>query len=122
MLVGTPVTLKIIEEVISAFISYFGSSVKDIEVYIGPHIKDCHFEVKDDVASQFKTSDSIIRNKKTYINLSKIVRDQLVQLSINNDNINISEECTYCLNDRYYSYRRDNPKELETMIAYIGLK
>lgn len=116
------VTSKIIKEVINIFTDYYNSNLNDIEVFIGPHIKDCHFEVKDDVSSQFKISDSTIRDEKTYINLSKIVKNQLLQLNINNDNISISDECTYCLNDKYFSYRRDNPKELETMIAYIGLK
>ncbi len=116
------VVSKIAEEVIKVFISHCHSNPNDIEVFIGPHIKDCHFEVKDDVASQFKISDFIHREGKIYINLAKIVKDQLLQSNINNNNISISEECTYCLNDRYFSYRRDNPQELETMIAYMGLK
>ncbi|MBN2854587.1 peptidoglycan editing factor PgeF [Patescibacteria group bacterium] len=109
-------------EVINVFISHYNSKPNDIEVFIGPHIKDCHFEVKDDVASQFKTSDSIIINQKIYINLAKIVREQLFELGLRDDNIKITEECTYCLSDKYFSYRRDKPEELETMIAYIGLK
>lgn len=116
------VVSKIAEDVVSIFINHYNSDLNDVEVFIGPHIKDCHFEVKNDVSSQFKTSDSIIRDKKTYINLSKVVKDQLLQLNINDDNIEISEECTYCLKDKYFSYRRDKPKELETIIAYIGLR
>jgi len=116
------VASKIVEEVINTFINHYDSNLNDIEIFIGPHIKDCHFEVKNDVSSQFKISDSTIRDGKTYINLSKIVKDQLLQLNINNDNISISDECTYCLSNKYFSYRRDKPQELETMIAYIGLK
>ena len=116
------VASKIVEEVINTFINHYDSNLNDVEIFIGPHIRDCHFEVKNDVSSQFKISDSTIRDGKTYINLSKIVKDQLLQLNINNDNISISDECTYCLNDKYFSYRRDKPQELETMIAYIGLK
>jgi len=116
------VNSKIAKEVINIFINHYDSNPNDIEVFIGPHIKDCHFEVKDDVSSQFKISDSVIRDKKTYINLSKIVREQLLQLNINNDNINTSDECTYCLSDKYFSYRRDKPQELETMISYMGLR
>ena len=116
------VGLNIAKEVISIFMNRYDSNLNDIEIFIGPHIKDCHFEVKDDVLNKFKISDSVIRDEKTYINLSKIVKDQLLQLNINSDNISITDECTYCLNNKYFSYRRDNPKELETMIAYIGLK
>jgi len=116
------VVSKIAKEVISLFINHYGSNLNDIEIFIGPHIRDCHFEVKDDVSSQFKPSDYTTKDEKTYINLSKTVKDQLLLLNVNSCNINISEECTYCLNDKYFSYRRDNPKELETMIAYIGLR
>jgi len=116
------VVSNIAQEVINVFISHYNSNPSDIEVFIGPHIQACHFEVKDDVSSQFKISDSIIRNKKTYINLAKTVKEQLSELGLNDDNIRITEECTYCLSDKYFSYRRDNPKELEVMLAYISLK
>ena len=114
------VTANIIKEVVDTFVNHYASNLGDIEVLIGPHIKDCHFEVKDDVSSQFKNHNIIIRDRKTYISLSRVVKEQLLQQGINN--INISDECTYCLNKKYFSYRRDNPKDLETMIAYIGLK
>ncbi|MHB8904461.1 MAG: laccase domain-containing protein, partial [Patescibacteria group bacterium] len=55
-------------------------------------------------------------------NLSRAVKDQLIKLGVQGDNISISPECTYCLTDKYFSFRRDNPKEIEAMIAYIGLK
>ena len=114
------VVSKIAEKVINQFINHYHSDINDIEVFIGPHIKDCHFEIKDDVVNQFKQSDLIIKEDKIYINLSQIIKNQLNELGINN--IEASDECTYCLTDKYFSYRRDNPKELETMIAYIGLK
>lgn len=116
------VVSEIVKEVISQFIGHYGSNLNDLEVFIGPHIKSCHFEVKADVASQFKPSYSIVRNGKIYLDLSQVVHDQLTSLGVDNSNIDISEECPYCLSAKYFSYRRDHPQELETMIAYIGLK
>jgi len=116
------VVSEIATEVIKSLVGNYGSSPKDIEVFIGPHIQNCHFEVKNDVMSQFKTSDSVIQDEKIYINLSRVVKNQLIESGIAKNNIDISPDCTYCLNDKYFSFRRDNPKELETMIAYIGLK
>ena len=110
----------IAREVINEFVSYYNSKPSDIAVLIGPHIKDCHFEVKDDVADQFEPSDITIRDKKKYINLAQVVSKQLTNSGVLN--ITISPDCTYCLTDKYFSYRRDNPLEPETMIAYIGLK
>lgn len=94
----------------------------DIEVIIGPHIQACHFEVKNDVAGKFKEKDLIIKEGKTFINLAQALSDQLIQARVPMANIKISPDCTYCRSDQYYSYRRDQAPELETMIAYIGLK
>ena len=116
------VVSKIVEEVIAQFINHYGSGAGDIEVFIGPHIKDCHFEVKSDVANRFKPADSIERNGKIFINLSLIVKRQLIEYGVSGNNINISQECTYCLSDGYFSFRRDHPEKLETMVAYISLK
>ncbi|MDD3711577.1 MAG: peptidoglycan editing factor PgeF [Patescibacteria group bacterium] len=113
---------EIVEKVIIKFTNYYHSDLKDINVFIGPYIRPCHFEIKDDVANKFKSSDIINRAEKKYIDMAKIVKDQLIQLKIQRDKINISDDCTYCLEGKYFSYRRDNPSELETMIAYIGLK
>jgi len=116
------VVARIVDGVIASFINNYHSALSDIKIYVGPHIQDCHFEVKAEVASQFKSSEAIIRDKKTYINLAGVIKDQLKELGIPTGNIEISPECTYCLNDKYFSFRRDAPKELEAMIAYIGLK
>ena len=116
------VVSKIAGEVINQFINYYHSDLRDIKVFIGPHLKDCHFEVKNDVASQFKLSDSVIKDEKIYINLAAAVKNQLVESGVSGSNISISQECTYCLTDKYFSFRRDNPKEIDAMIAYIGLK
>ena len=111
---------EIAKEVINKFIAYYHSDPGDIEVFIGPHLKDCHFEVKTDVASQFKISDSASRNGKIYINLAQVIKDQLLSLGV--ISVKVSQECTHCLSNKYFSFRRDKPPEPETMIAYLGLK
>jgi YfiH family protein len=116
------VVSEIAKEVINKFINYYNSDPTDIEVFVGPHIKDCHFEVKEDVANQFKTSNYITKNQKTYLNLSKAVNDQLIESGVPIDNIKTSDECTYCSSDKYFSHRRDKNTEIQAMIAYIGLK
>lgn len=116
------VVSEIAKEVINKFINYYNSDPTDIKVFIGPHIKDCCFEVKEDVSDQFKISCQVIRNRKTYLNLSKAVTEQLIESSVLVDNIKISNECTYCIADKYFSHRRDKSTEIQAMIAYIGLK
>ncbi len=116
------VVSEIVSEVVVSFVNHYNSDLSDIKVFIGPHIKDCHFEVKNDVADYFKEACLVNNYGKTYINLSLAVKNQLIESGILNSNINISHECTYCLKNKYFSFRRDNPEVLETMLAYIGLQ
>jgi len=116
------VVSEIVKEVINKFVGNYSSDLSDIEVFIGPHICDCHFEVEANVASFFAPLDSIIREKKIYINLSQAVKNQLLKCGLSDANLNISEECTYCADNKYFSFRRDKPESVEAMVAYIGLK
>lgn len=113
---------NISQVVIKSFIDNYDSDSSDVEVFIGPHIKACHFEIKEDILNQFRGDDIIRREGKLYIDLAKIVTEQLIEVGILKDKIVLSEECTYCLKSDYFSFRRDKPEKLETMLAYIGLK
>lgn len=108
--------------VVDKFINHYQSKPENILVFIGPHIQKCHFEVKDDVFSQFAEKYLVRREDKIYIDLSQVVFDQLLSSGLSSWNIKISDDCTFCLDKDYFSYRRDKPEELETMIAYLGLK
>ena len=113
-------------EVVKTFEQNYHSVKSDIQVFIGPHIGACHFEVRDDVAKKFLSWPEFITERagKIFIDLAGIVRQQLLDFGVPIENINISSECTYCLSDKYFSFRRDNPGEdnMEVMTAYIGLK
>lgn len=69
------VLLNITQAVIDVFLNHYDSNLEDLEVYIGPHIKDCCFEVKNDVLNQFKSAHCITIGEKTYINLASAVKD-----------------------------------------------
>ena len=112
---------NIAKEVVDVFKECYQSKPENISVYIGPHIQTCHFEVQGDLALKFHKEDVTIRGNKLYINLAKIVSQQLQAEGLKVDNINVSPECTYCC-DKYFSYRRDKPELVQTMLAYIGLK
>ncbi|MBZ9577703.1 peptidoglycan editing factor PgeF [Patescibacteria group bacterium] len=103
----------------------FGSLPKDILVGIGPGISQCHFEVKEDLLVEFKPylgNALLNKNGKLFLDLKKIAKIQLINLGIKEENIEISPECTFCLSDKYFSYRRDRFKEIKTMMAVIGRK
>jgi YfiH family protein len=115
---------NIVKEVVSNMQDEFASRPEDIVVWVGPHIGPCHFEVQNDVASQFADfGDSmVLREGKTFIDLSVVIQAQLQRSGIQLENIGFSPECTFCEDNKYFSYRRDKPARLEAMVAYIGLK
>ena len=107
------------------FINNFGSRPETILAGIGPGISQCHFEVKEDVSvkfQQFLPETLKIKNGKMFLDLKKIVKLQLLNLGLKEKNIEINPECTFCLIDKYFSYRRDHPTFPETMLAVIGRK
>lgn len=114
---------NISENIIGKMSKEFGSRPEDIKVKIGPHIKDCHFVVKEDVSSKFMNYKKHFKesNDGIFIDLSFIVIEQLSSMGILFENIDTDAECTHC-NNKFFSYRRDKPEYVETMMAYIVMK
>ena len=108
-------------EMIKLFKSEYGCLVENIEVEIGPHILDCHFEVKDDLVKNFSTYPECFREAEgvKYLRLGRIIKKQLLASGLKEENIKEATECTFCEKEKYFSYRRDKPEEIEAMLAYI---
>jgi len=113
---------NIVHNMIEKFKNQYHSSPKDLKVFIGPHIKKCHFEVKKDILDKFSKYQEFTTKKDSqyFIDLEEIVKKQLVFLGLNSKNIKISSECTYC-NKEYFSFRRDRPERVTSQVAYIYL-
>jgi polyphenol oxidase len=114
----------ILGNIVAKMADYFGTKPEKLEVMIGPHIRSCHYEVKEDVAGKFRRYPGAVseRGGKIYISLADAAVYQLSGSGVLPSNIIASDDCVYCLKDKYYSFRRDNPQEIEAMIAYIKLK
>jgi hypothetical protein len=99
--------------------------LKKLCVFVGPHLRDCHFVVQNDIIKKFKKFPFALKiSKKTdqdeyYISLEKIVIKQLLQAGVKRNNISSSEDCTYCFSKKYFSFRRDKPQNIEAQVAYI---
>jgi len=93
-----------------------------ILVSIGPGIRQCHFSVSlDNLYHYDKYPQAIYRNDNSaFIDIPAIIKEQCVEVGVRIENIDDVNLCTYCLKDKYFSYRRDKPEPLEAMIAYIG--
>ena len=110
------ITIKAIEKMIN-----LGSEPKDLMAVIGPAIGVCHFEVSENVYMEFKNSPynefAIVKDDKFYIDLKKTVKKQIVNSGVLEENIAISDICTYCDNEMY-SFRREGEKA-GRMAAFI---
>jgi polyphenol oxidase len=112
---------NISKSLIGKMTNEFASDPADISVIIGPHLQKCHFEVKEDVASQFDNKFVINGSKFMTVDLLAAIKKQLLSLGIASENISSSDECTFCNKEKYFSYRRDKPEKIESMMAFIGM-
>ncbi len=116
---------NILKSSIQKITDNFQVTPKDILVGIGPGISKCHFEVGESVLNKFQPflkECAEEREGKKFLDLKKIAQIQLLNLGVLPQNIEINPECTYCLKDKYFSFRRDKPKNIKTMLAVIGIK
>ena len=100
-----------------------GYHLKDFEIIIGPSIRNCCFEVSQDILSNFNPEfvSSVDEKGKYKIDLQGHALKNLINLDFKTENIEIIKECTYCDIYKYYSYRRDGEKA-GRMIGLIGYK
>lgn len=107
---------KILNNGINLMIKEFSSNVEDIIVCIGPSIMGCCFEVDKDVVDMFTNNFDDIEEfiklgevrdgkQKYYIDTIGINKRELINLGILKENIYLSNVCTKCSSDTYYSYR-----------------
>lgn len=109
---------KILSNGINLMIKEFSSNVEDIIVCIGPSIMGCCFEVDKDVVDMFNNNFTDIEKfirlgeikdgiQKYYIDTVEINKRELINLGILEENIYLSNVCTKCSSNIYYSYRVD---------------
>jgi len=111
------------KKIISNFIKIFCSEIKSLNVVIGPAICKDHFEVKEDLLIIFKNYPDFLIKKgdKSFIDLKGIAKKQFINLGVLPSNIKIIEECTFCLSDKYFSYRKDKSNKVKSIIVLLGL-
>ena len=100
--------LQIVQKTALKMMREFGCDVKDIKVDLGPSIQKCCYEVSFELVKIVKSSfgEKFVNNR--LIDLQGINKKQLLDIGVKEENINISDICTKCSNEDYYSYRLDN--------------
>lgn len=88
---------------------------KETLFYIGPGISKCHFEVsKGFPLPHFK------RGNKYFSDLKGIIKERITALGGKTGNIEISKDCTYCKEEKYFSFRRE--RKVNPMLVIFGIK
>lgn len=110
-------TLKsIITIAINQMKEKYNSVSKDIKIVFNPSIRECCFEVDNDVYDLFikKYKDKSYYQKvgnKYHINLVRIIKDDAKKLGIKEENIIDNNICTLC-NRKLFNSHRNNDIEL----------
>ena len=90
-----------------------GARKEKICCALGPAIGACCFETDDDVPDAVTAwlggdTEGLFTRRadgKTLVDLRAANRRRLLQLGLREENIDVSEECTFCSHDKYWSHR-----------------
>ena len=100
-------TKGILKGVLTCFKEY-NIQLTDIDIYIGPSIQKCCFEVSKDIIDKFPSWSMMPkRSGKFMVNLQKIAFEDLRSTGFDKKRIKTSGDCSFCKKNNYYSYRRD---------------
>ena len=118
---------KVAEKTICKMEELYNCNPKDIICCISPSIRNCHFEVGEDVKNIFEETfttmtDAIIKKQeKWYIDTVKLNIEMLKNKGLREENIVDSKICTVCNPNLIHSYRGSN-KHNGLEIGIIELK
>jgi len=92
-------------------IASLGGEISKIIVGIGPHIGLCCYSVGAIIANQFAqkfTNPNLIarRDGRLFLNLASACQEQLENSGIKKNNLEISNICTGCQSQNWWSYRQ----------------
>lgn len=121
-------TLKsIVTQALGQMAGLPGLQADRLVAVMGPSIGSCCFEVGEDVYSLFKSKHrdtafyETVQNGKWKIDLHGIIKSEMIEKGLKEENIHISGICTKCRNDLFFSYRGDHGKT-GSLAAFMQLK
>ena len=90
-----------------------------LKISLGPSIGACCYDVGDEVAILFDKKHLNISEQNIKLDLKQAVVEKFISMGVCEENLTISEECTSCKTERFYSYRRDGKSPIQ-MVSYIS--
>ena len=119
-------SLGILQKALTAMEESFQGCLQDCMVLLGPSLRPCCFEIKDDVFRILQTRlpfwEKVIdmTENRFYFNLQLANTIQAREKGVPEENIWSLDLCTFCQPGWFYSYRREGEKA-GRMISIISL-
>ncbi|MCI3921048.1 peptidoglycan editing factor PgeF [Paenibacillus sp. TRM 82003] len=112
-------------ETVRAMSRAFGSSPSELHAAVGPSIRGCCYEVDDAVARHIPADSEALKRSTSpdryMLDLAIFNRQKLTEAGIMANRIEISQYCTSCRTDLYFSHRKENGRT-GRMTAWIARK
>lgn len=98
----------------------FNSKPENLLVGFGPFLRKCCYRVGEEFKDYF-TGGLLKANNHYYLDLAAVAKEQLLKKKVKETNISDFSDCTFCNNDKYFSYRKEGNNAGRSM-AVIMLK
>jgi YfiH family protein len=96
-----------------------GAAPRDLWMAVGPHIRQCCYEVGAEVAAAFPRHASAFRKGapgKFFFSLSRVLAAQAAGAGLRRARVITGSPCTFC-DARYFSFRRDKTEKRLAAVA-----
>lgn len=104
---------------VEAFAQAYAIEPRRLRAAIGPRIGACCYKVGAEMAELFGSRSLARRGTALHLDLGAEVKAQLVEAGMAESAVSVSQECTACREDLFFSYRRQ--KSGERMLAFLSL-
>ena len=98
----------------------FGTHPKNCQIHLGPSIQKCCYTVSTELLTEFTEQFGSTVAYGTNLSLQTTNVNQLIETGVLPDSISVSEFCTACRTDLFYSHRAENG-QTGRMLSYIRL-
>ncbi|GAB4272160.1 MAG: peptidoglycan editing factor PgeF [Candidatus Rifleibacteriota bacterium] len=108
---------------VARLIEQYCIAPENITAAIGPCIRECCLELGDEVFEQFIAADSsykefFTRRKKWHLDMIGLNQFQLVKAGVKPDKIRILNDCTFCKEKEFFSFRRQKRRN-GSMFSFV---
>jgi YfiH family protein len=100
----------IVASLLEEMAAHHGSDPADCQILFGPSIGPYCYQIGADVADRFMGPEGaaiVVQQDQTMVDLEVANRIHLVHMGVSESNVVRSGLCTSCMNDLFFSYRRD---------------